>query len=1245
MKKLLLLGVACLLLTLNLYSQDFTYCYDSGETDVVTFEVCPSPGATATASICQGSFEDTYDFLTVYEGAAGSATTGTIVLGPADGDLTGTDIVASAADLCLIFVSNSDGSISCASTDEVELHVYTAGCPACMAPATRPLAGASLTLGGACVDGDNTGAGEEADEPQGSCFVGGTQSSVWYQVTGDGSDITITTDFADGTNGDTEVAVYTFVDPASYCDVTEVACDQDGGSNEIYNSIATFTSTSGTDYYIQVSGYNGTEGTYQIQAFSAISPRCEITSVTGVENGDCDPGTETYTATVSINTAGAVSTGMFSVNGQTFAADGSNPLIVVLNGLNADGAPVDLDVTYDLDPCCSGSALAAFTAPTCSATCTVNSITAATPTACSYDSGTGLATYSIDITVVYSSPPGTGSLDITVDGITQNFPPATSPQIITLTGLIADGLDKDVTAAFSDDVLCTLTEIALYTASADCTPPAEDNCMGAITIPVTADMCTGLTTGNNTGSTDSDTDVPPPPAASCSAYAGGDIWFTLIVPASGNVTISGGNSDGCCSYLWYEVYEGADCSALASIACSDTNSGTDNNDPSTYETALSGLTAGSSIWVRAWDSSNDNGPGDFNFCAYEPSCGAPTVTIPADAIDNTNCPTTVDVSISIDNLGDSGTLTISAEDDLGNPAGTGGTTMATGVFIITNVPVPQTSWTITIAHESDTMCDVVLGPFVLNCPPDNDAACDAEALIVDAAPTPGILAYSTFETNEVPGSCWGSTTVGNSVWYSFVAPTSGVVEITTDFVTGSDDTQLALYTLTDCSDLLTATEIACSEDDGATGNGWMAVINTVSAPLVGGDTYYVQVDGYGANIGDFEIQINTLCDAATKVVLPTMTTTAVAADACTDSADGFTYYSAAGSSDYIFAINWAPSGTITPANQAAKDVAMVEITKYNASGTGTGAYDAPGNSAAASSFAMLTSWNVNLGAEAIDDPVNVKFYYPVAEKTAVDGAATLLGYPDLNPGGWYKNEGSDYNHNPVVTAVDFQGSVTLLDDVSAGGTDNGITYARFDAVASFSGGSYAAGSGAGILPIKLDRFTAKADGRHNMIEWTTASEINVQDHTLMKSDDSNTWEVLGVISGEINSSSDLDYEMMDINPFSTTYYQLMTTDIDGTTSYSPMVSVTRDTERSSEFLGASPVPTVDVVNLNVFSSGDDNITITLTDISGKRIFIDNRVISNGNHQLPLDLSNMTNGIYMVTITSDLIQQTHRVIKN
>ena len=71
-------------------------------------------------------------------------------------------------------------------------------------------------------------------------------------------------------------------------------------------------------------------------------------------------------------------------------------------------------------------------------------------------------TYDVEITVEYINPPAIGNL--IVYGLSFAFPITSSPQTITLTGLIPDGQDVDVTAFFSDDVTCTYTENALFTA-------------------------------------------------------------------------------------------------------------------------------------------------------------------------------------------------------------------------------------------------------------------------------------------------------------------------------------------------------------------------------------------------------------------------------------------------------------------------------------------------------------------------------------------------------------------------------------------------------------------------------------------------------------------------------------------------------------------------------------------------------------------------------------------------------------
>lgn len=131
----------------------------------------------------------------------------------------------------------------------------------------------------------------------------------------------------------------------------------------------------------------------------------------------------------------------------------------------------------------------------------------------------------------------------------------------------------------------------------------------------------------------------------------------------------------------------------------------------------------------------------------------------------------------------------------------------------------------------------------------NDDACNAEAL------TLGVTAIvnnngATAEVGEVnpgpgtgPSSCdsqdgWCSfeLDVDNSVWYTFVGPAGGCVNI--DF-TGTTDLQVAVYTVGSCGNFASYTEVA-GNDDG--GNGLAPALAFLT--VVPGQTYYVQVDGY-----------------------------------------------------------------------------------------------------------------------------------------------------------------------------------------------------------------------------------------------------------------------------------------------------------------------------------------------------------------------------------------------------------------
>ncbi|MEO0473178.1 MAG: hypothetical protein AAF206_26425, partial [Bacteroidota bacterium] len=104
------------------------------------------------------------------------------------------------------------------------------------APANDTLCSATLiTVDASCngvSNGDNTNATAEINEPVPACFTGGA-NSVWFKFAGPASGlVSVSTDFAIGTNTDTEIALYAL--PAGNCndltDLIEIACDQDGGN-------------------------------------------------------------------------------------------------------------------------------------------------------------------------------------------------------------------------------------------------------------------------------------------------------------------------------------------------------------------------------------------------------------------------------------------------------------------------------------------------------------------------------------------------------------------------------------------------------------------------------------------------------------------------------------------------------------------------------------------------------------------------------------------------------------------------------------------------------------------------------------------------------------------------------------------------------------------------------------------------------------------------------------------------------
>ena len=96
----------------------------------------------------------------------------------------------------------------------------------------------------------------------------------------------------------------------------------------------------------------------------------------------------------------------------------------------------------------------------------------------------------------------------------------------------------------------------------------------------------------------------------CAAYAGSDIWFSMVVPPSGNVyfnTPNGGLTDTGLA-IWTSTDSA--CSSLQAIACDDDGGGG-------YYSLVAGydLTPGQTIYIQAFG--YGGGTGDFQLCTHD----------------------------------------------------------------------------------------------------------------------------------------------------------------------------------------------------------------------------------------------------------------------------------------------------------------------------------------------------------------------------------------------------------------------------------------------------------------------------------------------------------------------------------------------------------------------------------------------------------------------------------------------------
>jgi hypothetical protein len=368
--------------------------------------------------------------------------------------------------------------------------------------------------------------------------------------------------------------------------------------------------------------------------------------------------------------------------------------------------------------------------------------------------------------------------------------------------------------------------------------PTNGTCATATALPVGA-ACTPVLTTNVGQPT---TAASPQPG--CSSYQGGDSWFSVVVPASGNLRLRTSAAPGSpVRDTGLSVYDGT-CGSLVELDCND-----DNGTDAFSTLLLTNQTPGHPLLVRTWVYGNID-QGSYGVCAQEiPPCGTPT-------------------GVAVRGVRARQAVVAFAENPLTNgdyevtytPAG-GPAQTATG----SNSPITltgltaATTYTLTVASTCGGTLTAPSAPvsFTTAAAPANDECAGAVALAVGTTCTPTVVSNLDASSSPSVAAPACADYSGDDMWYSVVVPANGVVALETGEVAGSPvyDTGLAVYGGA-CGSL---TELTC-DDNGSYGYTSYARITG----LTPGATLYVRVWSKGNYThGDFTLCATT--DAAAPV--------------------------------------------------------------------------------------------------------------------------------------------------------------------------------------------------------------------------------------------------------------------------------------------------------------------------------------------------------------------------------------------
>ena len=187
----------------------------------------------------------------------------------------------------------------------------------------------------------------------------------------------------------------------------------------------------------------------------------------------------------------------------------------------------------------------------------------------------------------------------------------------------------------------------------------------------------------------------------------------------------------------------------------------------------------------------------------------------------------------------------------------------------------------------------------------------------------------------------------------------------------------------------------------------------------------------------------------------------------------------------------------------------------------------------------------------------------------------------------------------------------------------------------------------GVVPVEIISFYGKSlDNQHVMLNWLTASEVNIKNYEIERSNDAARFSPLGTVISKGNSAAKQLYEFKDINAqIGINYYRLKINDGNGSFHYSKVITINLKGDPSVFSLAVFPNPTLSNVQLRLELTKNTSFSYVLTNELGQIILSKTEeLLPKGEQNQWLSLRNKPNGIYFLNLKIGELSFVKKIVK-